>query len=609
MMACWLPACALAQHSCDLRIVSVQAARSPDGTRPTRGWQNVTLPDNWGTRWPGYTGTAWYRIDWEGGCGKESVALGIDGIADTGEVFANDDMLWHDASLVEPLSRSWNVPRWWLLPASGLHEGVNTIWVLVVGEIALSPGLGRLRLGDAASVAAARDIAQLRQRTVYAINAVLAGMAGLLFLLLWALRPKEHAYGWFALMSLCWLAYLSTYLAASPWPWTDSISRARFSVVALVGYVLCACMFTFSFGAQRLPWAERALWLLAVVGTGVVLLAPPAALNGWLDNVWRGSMIVFLVNCLQFQWHAWRPRPSVRQTTHRLLALCWLVLSVSGLIALGLAPDVWGVARDWAAINGLVTITLVMLLLSGQLMQQMRMVERFNHELEHGITSARVELTQALAREHTQMLEHAKLQERMHIAHDLHDGLGSSLVRSMALVEQSPGPLTNDRVLSLFKVLRDDLRQLIDHGSSAGAIVPDTPVQWAAPLRHRFTYILDEMDVTSAWHIAPQWQGHPSALQCLGLTRLAEEALSNVIKHSQTCRVEVRVQTQPGRLTMCISDEGRGFDVEAVQRAGLSVGMRSMAARAERMGATFKVNSGADGTVVTVALEYHSPQM
>ena len=158
-------------------------------------------------------------------------------------------------------------------------------------------------------------------------------------------------------------------------------------------------------------------------------------------------------------------------------------------------------------------------------------------------------------------------------------------------------------MLSLLKVLRDDLRQVIDHGSSAGAQVPDTPVQWAAPLRHRFTLLFDEMGVASQWRIAPQWQGRPSALQCLGLTRLVEEALSNALKHSRARHVCVQcMQPQPDTLQLRIADDGVGFDVEAVRNAGLSVGMRSMTARAERIGATLTVESGAGGTVLTVAV-------
>ena len=602
----WLPAGVLA-NTCAPRIVSVQAAPALDGARPPTGWVDVTLPDTWTTRWPAHGDSGWYRIDWERGCANgEPVALGIDGISVAGEVYNNGDLLWRDASLVEPLSRSWNVPRWWVLPQSGLQPGVNTVWVRAVGPAALGPGLRAVRLGEPSTVAAQHYRAQWRQRTLYLINAVLCGMAGTLFLVGWALRrktPAGAAYGWFGLMALMWLLYLTTYLAYTQWPWPDAITRSRFSMVALVGYVLSACMFTLRFGGQRLPRAERVLWVLAALGAGTVVLVPDDVAGPWFGRVWQGTMGVFIVNCLQFQWHAWRPRPEGRKPLHILLALCWLavmVLTVSTLIP---GVDRWNVARNWAAFSGLLVISLVMLLLGAQLMQRVRSVERFNRALEQGVSEARAELAQALAREHAQALDHTKLQERMQIAHDLHDGLGGSLMRSMALVELAPQPLSNQRVLSLLKMLRDDLRQVIDQGSSAGAQVPETPVQWAAPLRHRFTRIFDEMGVTSQWDIPPQWQGWPSALQCLGLTRLVEEALSNTIKHSRARQVRVQcTQPQPGALCLRIEDDGVGFDVQAVQHAGLSVGMRSMAARAERMGGTLEVVSGAAGTVVTVVL-------
>ena len=111
------------------------------------------------------------------------------------------------------------------------------------------------------------------------------------------------------------------------------------------------------------------------------------------------------------------------------------------------------------------------------------------------------------------------------------------------------------------------------------------------------------MGVTSKWDMPLQWQGRPSALQCLGLTRLVEEALSNTIKHSGARQVRVQcTQPQPGVLCLRIEDDGVGFDVQAVQQAGLSVGMRSMAARAERMGGTLEVVSSAAGTVVGLTL-------
>lgn len=620
-LALWLPDGAVAQDgACEARIVAVLVARSSDGTRPMQGWQDVMLPDVWTRRWPEHSGSAWYRIDWERGCPEgndgadvmKPVALGIDGVSVAGEVFSNGDLLWRDASLVEPLSRSWNVPRWWLLPASGLRAGMNTVWVHAVGPAALSPGLGAVRVGDPTWVAERYGSAQWRQRTVYFINAVLCAMASVLFLLVWLLHRdgrETRVYGWFGLMALAWLAYLTTYLAGTPWPWPDSLTRSRFGMVALVCYVLCACIFTFRFGAQKLPRVERGLWLLAVLGVAMAVLAPPERASWWFGMVWQGAMAVFLLNCLQFQWHAWRPRATGRRLPHMLLAVCWLAMVVVALNGLFSLFDRWQVARNWAALSGLLVFILVMLLLGAQLVRQMRQMERFNRGLEEGVARARNELAVALEREHAQALANAKLQERIQLAHDLHDGLGASLVRGMALMEQTHEPLPHARVLSLLKTLRDDLRQVIDQGSSAGATVPETPVQWAAPLRHRFTRIFDEIGVASEWRIDRRWLGSveeggcPSALQCLLLTRLVEEALSNVIKHSQARRVCVECTlAPPGTLVVRIKDDGVGFDVSAVQNAGLSVGMRSMASRAGRMGATLTVESDGGGTVASVFL-------
>lgn len=600
-------ALASARDDCAPRVLSVQAARAVEGTpeaRPAQGWEDVALPDGWTQRWPGWSGGVWYRIDWERGCaeGDEPVALGIDGISMAGAVYANGDLLWRDASLVEPLSRSWNMPRWWLLPTSSLHAGVNTVWVRVAGVPELSPGLGTLRLGQAPQVRALYEHKLWRQRTVYVLTAGMAAAVGGLFLVVWLLRRQERAYGWYALVSLAWAVYLATLLVTSPWPFAGTLAMSRLNIVVFVVYVLAFCLFTWRFGGQRLPRVERALCWLAAATAAAAALAPRAAVPPVFAVAWVGFALVLMATCLQFQWHAWRPRPGGRDPQHMMLALCWLLLVAVGVHDLLAVTQMWRAHETWGAVIGPVTTLLMALLVGGRLAAGMRRVERFADDLEARVAEARAELAQALAREHAQALDNAKLQERMHIAHDLHDGLGGSLVRSMALLEQTPEKLSNARVLSLLKVLRDDLRQVIDHGSSAGAIVPETPVQWAAPLRHRFTRILDEMGVASEWRVAPQWPDRPSALQCLGLTRLVEEALSNVIKHSQARHLRVDVQPSPGLLSVRIEDDGVGFDVAAVRGAGLSVGMRSMASRAERMGGTLQVESAPGRTVVGVEL-------
>ena len=593
-------------RACAPRVLSTTAARAGEhvSERPTQGWEPVVLPDVWSKRWPGHGGTVWYRIDWERGCaasaaGLQPLALGLSGMSMAGEVFINEDLLWRDASLVEPLSLSWNMPRFFLLPESALHEGVNTVWVRVVGLAGLSPGLGALRLGLVPQVVQRHESNLWRQRMVYLISVGLSGAVGCLFMVVWAMRRAERAYGWYAVMSLCWVVYMATLLVTSPWPLPETLAMSRANIIAFVLYVSCFCVFTFRFGQQTLVRTEKALWALASLAVAALVLVPNAVAATVLGWLWLVFVLVFLANCVQFQWHAWR----TREPDHVLLALCWLFLLVVGLHDLVLILAVWKSQESWAAVTGPVATVFMAVLLGGRMVRNTQHIERFNHQLEGAVTQARAELAQVLEREHTQALQHAKLQERLEIAHDLHDGLGGSLVRSMALVELAQEPLPNQRVLSLLKVLRDDLRQVIDHGSSAGAVVPETPVQWAAPLRHRFTRILDEMGVASHWRMAPQWQQRPSALQCLGLTRLVEEALSNAIKHSRARQIQVEcAQPQPRTLVVRIEDDGVGFDVAAVRSAGLSVGMRSMAARAERIEGTLQVESAPGRTVVSVFL-------
>ena len=133
--------------------------------------------------------------------------------------------------------------------------------------------------------------------------------------------------------------------------------------------------------------------------------------------------------------------------------------------------------------------------------------------------------------------------------------------------------------------------------------MPATPQQWLATLRHRFTRLFDELDVDASWSYPPNWVQAPSALQCLALTRVVEEALTNVVKHSLATHVRVTLShADGGEVRLRIEDDGVGFDMNAVQSAGVSVGMRSMQARIARVGGELFVQSEPGATVLTVHL-------
>ncbi|MFC4628948.1 sensor histidine kinase [Promicromonospora alba] len=75
------------------------------------------------------------------------------------------------------------------------------------------------------------------------------------------------------------------------------------------------------------------------------------------------------------------------------------------------------------------------------------------------------------------------------------------------------------------------------------------------------------------------------------LLRAAQEAFANVRRHAQARSVVVRLGQAEGEVTLTVSDDGRGFDTEAVDGFGLA-GMRE---RLRSAGGTLAVGPGDDG--------------
>ncbi len=444
-----------------------------------------------------------------------------------------------------------------------------------------------------------------RHRTLFTLNLIVSAVLGGLCFCIWLMRREQRVYGWYALMALFWVLFIANVLMTSPWPFPNSLMAARANIMVLVLYVACFCIFTWRFGGQSLPRVEKALWVLTAALLALEAFVP----QGQLARVQLGIVLIvsgiFFANCLQFPLHALR----TRKPEHGMLAVCLLVFLAASAHDLLRVLKLIDTESTYTPFTSVVVTLCMSAVLGLRHARNVRRIERFNQELADGIDQARTELATTLEREHTLALANARLQDRLQIAHDLHDGLGGSLVRMMAMVEQASTPVHSQQFLSMLKLLRDDLRQTIDSGSSAGIKVPATPREWIAPLRHRFMQLFDELDLQANWRVPEQWLAPPSALQCMALTRLVEESLANVLKHSRARRVEVALrQSDPDSLELRIEDDGAGFDVAAVLRAGISVGMRSMHTRIARVGGQLNVASRPGQTVLTATLALRAPQ-
>jgi signal transduction histidine kinase len=90
----------------------------------------------------------------------------------------------------------------------------------------------------------------------------------------------------------------------------------------------------------------------------------------------------------------------------------------------------------------------------------------------------------------------------------------------------------------------------------------------------------------------------------LCLYRITQEALQNVVKHSQSTEAEVELSDHSAEIELCISDSGRGFDVESAKRAA-GLGLVSMRERLRLVGGHLSIESApSQGTRIRVRVPH-----
>jgi two-component system sensor histidine kinase UhpB len=77
------------------------------------------------------------------------------------------------------------------------------------------------------------------------------------------------------------------------------------------------------------------------------------------------------------------------------------------------------------------------------------------------------------------------------------------------------------------------------------------------------------------------------------LFRVAQEALTNALKHGRAKQVNVDLRTSKEEVTLTVHDNGRGFDTSRPRpQATSQIGLRVMQEMAASAGGTFTIDSG-----------------
>jgi len=238
--------------------------------------------------------------------------------------------------------------------------------------------------------------------------------------------------------------------------------------------------------------------------------------------------------------------------------------------------------------------------------QLARLVDTFNGTLDE------LERGQGRLRELTTQVIEAQEAERQRIARELHDDTAQILfaqLLSVSALKSSPHEAVRQTAESLetltVEAIEGVRRLALELRPPA---LDDLGVREAlGDLAQRFsenTGVQVDLEVTgSRDRLAPEVE--------LVLYRVAQEAMTNVVKHAKATRARIALARWPDRVDLSVDDNGIGID-PAVNRTrdsrGLGLGLFGMEERVVLVGGTLAIRSLVPtGTRIAVSLPVRTP--
>lgn len=189
-----------------------------------------------------------------------------------------------------------------------------------------------------------------------------------------------------------------------------------------------------------------------------------------------------------------------------------------------------------------------------------------------------------------QLLE-SQERERSRLAMELHDSLGQSLV-----------VIRNRALLGINKDKNEGamLEQLHEISDAAASALQETreiahtlhPYQIEAlGLTTALNSLIDKFQNSSEIEFSVDIDSKPIDVphdMAIAVYRIAQEWLTNVVKHSSANKVTIGLHSDDSKLALDISDNGTGFDPQTVKKG---LGLKGMEERARMIGASLNILS------------------
>jgi signal transduction histidine kinase len=204
----------------------------------------------------------------------------------------------------------------------------------------------------------------------------------------------------------------------------------------------------------------------------------------------------------------------------------------------------------------------------------------------------------------SQRLVEVQENERRHIARELHDEIGQSLTAAemnLHAALQAPGAdALEHRLAESIQAVERVLAQVHDLSLNLRpSMLDDLGLE---PALRWYTHRQAALTGLRAEFRADPLEARLEPMIETECFRVAQEALTNVVRHSQARNVRLELSHRNGHLHLSVRDDGVGFDVAALRQEavrGASLGLLSMEERTALAGGGLEFNSApGEGTEV-----------
>ncbi|WP_326951680.1 sensor histidine kinase [Amycolatopsis sp. NBC_00348] len=190
--------------------------------------------------------------------------------------------------------------------------------------------------------------------------------------------------------------------------------------------------------------------------------------------------------------------------------------------------------------------------------------------------------------------------ERERLAREIHDTLAQGFTSIVTLAQAIESEVDADPAAARRHAelaARTARENLAEARTMVAALAPDdlTSGSLVDAVRRLTDRLGDETGLAVRYEVDSDLPALAMAAEVV-LLRGAQEALNNVRRHATAAAVLVRLSLVDDAVRLDVRDDGAGFDPD--RAAGF--GLRGMRSRAEQVGGTLSVRSGADGTELTL---------